>query len=129
MNANSAVNTFPALAAHLLGILLVAAAVAFAFGVKVPLVGSYRAALVLLLVVGVVICPLGGIGRVSAANAWAHPISIIGYLLGALLLVIGGAYLLGRPLPLISGERVYVLVISGLILAKIVLTQLHPSLR
>ena len=129
MNANPAVNTFPALAAHLAGILLVAAAAAFAFGVRLPMVTSYRAIIIVLLVVGMVICPIGGIGRVSAANAWAHPVSILGYLLGVLILVIAGAFLLGRPLPLISGERTYVLVISGLALLKIVLTQLHPSLR
>ncbi len=129
MNANPAVNTFPALAAHLAGILLVAAALAFALGARPPVVGSYRAAILLLLLVGMLICPIGGIGRVSAANAWAHPISILGYLLGVLILVIAGAFLLGRPLPLISGDRACVLVLTGLILVKIILTQLHPLLR
>ncbi len=129
MNATPAVNTVPALAAHLAGILLVAAAVAFALGARPPMVTSSRAVIILLLLVGMVICTIGGIGRVSAANAWAHPISILGYLLGVLILVIAGAFLLGRPLPLISGDRACVLVLTGLILVKIILTQLHPLLR
>ena len=129
MNTNATVNTFPAFAAHLLGILLVVAAVALALGVKLPLITSYRTAIILLLVAGLVICPMGGIGRVAAANAWAHPVSILGYLLAAVILVVGGAYLLGKPLPLLSGDRAYVLTISGLLLAKILLTQLHPLLR
>lgn len=129
MNANPTVNSVPALAAHLLGILLVAAAVAFALGVRLPLITSSRAALIVLLVAGLISCTIGGIGQVSAANAWAHPISIVGYVLGALLLVVGAAYLLGRPLPLISGDRAYLFAFSGILLAKIILTQLHPLLR
>ena len=88
-----------------LGILLVVAAVALALGVKLPLITSYRTAIILLLVAGLVICPMGGIGRVAAAYAWAHPVSILGYLLAAVILVVGGAYLLGKPLPLLSGDR------------------------
>ena len=129
MNANPTVNSFPALAAHLLGILLVAAAVAFALGVRLPLITSYRAAFIVLLVAGLISCTIGGIGQVSAANAWAHPISIVGFVLGALLLVVGAAYLLGRPLPLISGDRAYLFAFTGILLAKIILTQLHPLLR
>ena len=129
MNANPTVNAFPAVLAHLFGILLVMGAAGFVLGVKVPLMASHRAAILLLLVAGFVICSIGGIGRVAAAHDWAHPISILGYLLGAAILVVGGAYLLGRPLPLISGDRAYVLTISGMILAKIVLTQVHGLLR
>ncbi len=128
MNANPAANSLPSLMAHALGLLVVGAAVAVALGIKLPLITSQRAAIIALLVVGLVICPIGGIGRVATANAWAHPISILGYLLAALILVVGGAYLLGKPLPLISGDRAYVLTIGGLIFAKIILTQLHPSL-
>ena len=129
MNANPAANTFPSLTAHVLGLLVVVVAVAVALGVKLPVITSHRAAIIALLVVGLVICPIGGIGRVAAANAWAHPISIVGYVLGALLLVMGAAYLLGRPLPLISGDRAYVFAFSGILLAKIILTQLHPLIR
>ena len=128
MNANPAANTFPSLAAHVLGLLVVVAAVAVVLGVKLPVIIGPRAAIIALLVVGLVVCTIGGIGRVAAANAWAHPISILGYLLAALIVVVGGAYLLGRPLPLISGDRAYVLTISGLMFAKIILTLLHPSL-
>ena len=129
MNANPAANSFPAVTAHLLGILLVLAAVAFTLGVKLPFISTYRAVIIVLLIGGLVICPVGGLGRVAAANAWTHPLSIMGYLLAALIVVVGGAYLLGRPLPVISGDRAYVLAISGLIFAKIILTQLHAMLR
>jgi hypothetical protein len=129
MNANPAANAFPSLTAHVLGLLAVAAAVAIALGAKLPVITSHRAAILGLLVVGLVICPIGGIGRVAAANAWAHPISILSYLLAALIVVVGGAYMLGKPLPLISGDRAYLLTIAGLIFAKIALTQLHSLLR
>ncbi len=129
MNANPAANSFPSLMALVLGLLAVVAAVAIAVGIKLPVIASHRAAIIVLLVVGLVICPIGGIGRVAAAHAWAHPISILSYLLAALILVVGGAYLLGKPLPLVSGDRAYLLTIAGLIFAKIALTQLHSLLR
>jgi len=129
MNANPSVNSLPTLGAHLLGFLLVAGAMAFSMGVKLPFITSYRTAWILLLVAGLVICPIGGIGRVSAAKSWAHPVSILGYLVGALLLVIGGVVLLGRPLPLLNGDRAYLIAISGLMALKLILTQLHPLIR
>jgi hypothetical protein len=129
MNANTTVNQFSALGIQLLGILLVICAVAFILGVKLPFITSYRVATIILLVAGLVVCSIGGLGRVSAANAWFHPISILGYLVGVLILIIAGASLIGKQLPMINGERASFMAFTGLIILKMILTQLHPLIR
>ena len=43
---------------------------------------------ILLVLIGMAICAQGGIGRVAALGVWSHPLSILGYLLGGLILLI-----------------------------------------
>ena len=57
-------------------------------GKKVPLLSSIRLDIVLLVIIGMVICAQGGIGRVAAASQWAHPLAIAGYILGGLILLV-----------------------------------------
>ncbi len=108
--------------------LVVGVAVAVIAGVKLPVLTSYRAGLVFLLIAGLAACA-PGIGRVSAVNGWAHPISILGYLIGAVILVIIGAGLLGKPLPMITGERSALVAATALVAVKWLLTQIHPLLH
>jgi SAM-dependent methyltransferase len=44
--------------------------------------------IILLVIIGMTICTQGGIGRVAATGQWTHPLSIIGYILGGLILLI-----------------------------------------
>ena len=74
--------------------------------------------------VGMAMCT-AGIGRVAAANRWADPLSIVGYILGALALVIVVAGLFGWNLPLITTEWQAIVAVLLLIIAKIALTSLH----
>ena len=72
-----------------LGILAALLAFAFFTGRKLPLLANDRAALLAFVVIGMLMCAPGGIGRVSANGAWLHPFSIIGYLLGAAIITSG----------------------------------------
>ena len=67
----------------------------------------------------------GGIGRVAAADAWLHPLSIASLLLGVLILVVAGAAPLGRPLPLIANARHAIMVVGVLGLAKLGISLAH----
>jgi Na+/alanine symporter len=96
-------------------------------GRKVPFVSSDRAALIVLVVLGMAMCARG-IGRVAAVGEWAHPLSILGYLVGALILVIAVASLAGKPLPLISSIQQAILAVALLSAAKLVLSALHRFL-
>ena len=60
--------------------------------------------LAILLVLGMAICAQGGIGRVAAAGQWAHPLAILGYLLGAAILILAAAVFFNVKLPLITSQ-------------------------
>ncbi len=128
MNASIQANQSSSILGTFLTFLVLGVGVAVAANVKLPFLTSYRAGMIFLLVAGMAACTTG-IGRVAAVNGWAHPISILGYLIGALILVIGLASLFGKPLPIISGERSALIAVLALMAGKWLLTQLHPLLR
>lgn len=72
-------------------------------GKVLPLISIPCASLVALLVVGMAMC-MGGISQIDASCRWTSPLAIIGYLLGAAILVIIISAIIGWKLPLISGE-------------------------
>lgn len=111
----------------LLGVLAAGLVLATLTGRKVPLLSSERAVLLALLVIGLAMCS-PGIGRVAAAGAWAHPLAILGYLLGAVILIVGGAALFGRPIPPLTGTAQSILAVGGLAAVKIVLSAIHRLL-
>ncbi len=93
-------------------------------GRKFPFITTDRAALITLLFIGMAICTVG-IGRVAELNAWAHPLAILAYIVGAAILVIGVAAVLGRPVPFIGSYQQAIIVVSVMMVAKIVLTAIH----
>lgn len=124
MKANAITSTGNSTTTILLGILAAALVFAVLTDRKVPLIASERAALIVLVVIGMAMCS-NGIGRVAAAGAWAHPLSIIGYLLGAVILVVAGAAILGKPLPLVPDVHQAIIVVSALGVVKLVVSVLH----
>lgn len=129
MTTVSTASTISNSTANLIGILMLLLIGAVLTGMKIPLLSNHRVIILTLIIVGMAMCALGGIGRVAAVNAWAHPISILGYLIGALLLVVMGAELFGKHVPPITSDRAALLVIAGLMAVKWVLTQIHPLIK
>ena len=86
-------------------------------GKQLPLIGSPKAALIALLIVGMAMCT-SGIGQVSASGKWTSPLAIVGDLLGAGILVVVASVFTGWKLPLIQGETQAVAVVGGMILVK-----------
>jgi hypothetical protein len=115
------------LTSAVLGVLAALLVLATLTGRNVPFIASDRAALVVLLVLGMAMCARG-IGRVAALGGWAHPLSILGYLVGILILAIAAASLIGKPLPLISTVRQAILAIAVLSVIKLLLSTLHRFL-
>jgi hypothetical protein len=110
-----------------LGVLVALLVLATLTGRKIPFITSERAALIVLVVLGMAMCTRG-IGRVAALGEWAHPLSILGILIGVLILVIAAALLFGKPLPLISTTRHAILAIALLSASKLGLSALHRFL-
>jgi hypothetical protein len=86
---------------------------------------SDRVAFVALVVVGMTMCALGGIGQ-APVHGWGHPISITGYVLGALALLLAAAVLVGVPMPWITTERAALIALTALMLVKVGMAQLYP---
>ena len=102
----------------IIGLAILFAAITFigVTGKKVPLLSNVRVDIILLVIIGMTICQIGGIGRVAATGQWAHPLSIIGYVLGGLILLITLAVFVGWKLPFVANDQHALLAIA--ILAK-----------
>jgi len=111
----------------IIGLVLLAAAVVFigVTGKKVPLLSNVRVDIILLVIIGMTICTQGGIGRVAATGQWTHPLSIIGYILGGLILLITLAVFVGWKLPYIQSDQQALLVIAILATLKVVNAVTH----
>ena len=106
---------------------LVAAAVVFigATGKKVPVLSNVRVDIILLVILGMAICTQAGIGRIAATGQWSHPLSIIGYILGGLILLITLAVFVGWKLPYIQNDQQALLAIAILASLKVVNALTH----
>jgi hypothetical protein len=106
---------------------LLAAVVVFigATGKRVPLLSSVRVDIILLVIIGMTMCTQGGIGRVAATGQWSHPLSIIGYILGGLILLITLAVFVGWKLPYIQTDPQALIAIAVLIGLKVVNAVTH----
>ncbi len=108
-----------------LGLLAVALIVMVFTGRKIPLLNTDRATLLALVVIGMVICANAGIGPMAATKAWFHPFSIVGYLLGAVILAIGIAALFGKVIPPLTSYNQSFVVVTVVSVLKLVLTTIH----
>ncbi len=117
-------NTFTS---AVLGLLAIGLVVATLTGKKIPLISSERVALIVLVVIGMAMCA-SGIGRVAASGQWTHPLAILGYLVGALILVVAISNLIGISLPLVSTTRQAVLAVALLGAVKLIISAAHRFL-
>lgn len=113
----------------ILGLVIIGITYAAATGRSLPLIASPRAALIALLIIGMTACAMGGIGQVAASGKWASPVAMLGYLLGAAILVVFSAGLFGWKLPFVADDKAAVLAMAVLIGAKFVIGTISYFLR
>ena len=106
---------------------LLAAAVVFigATGKRVPLLSNIRVDIVLLVILGMSICTQAGIGRIATTGQWSHPLSIVGYILGGLILLITLAVFVGWKFPYIQTDQQALMAIAILAGLKVVNAVTH----
>jgi hypothetical protein len=111
----------------IIGLVLLAAAVVFigVTGRKVPLLSNIRVDIILLVIIGMTTCTQGGIGRIAATGTWSHPLAIVGYILGGLILLITLAVFVGWRLPYIQNDQQALLAIAILASLKVVNAVTH----
>lgn len=93
-------------------------------GTTIPLLSNLKISLVIFLLLGMAMCTQG-IGRVATAGQWTHPLSIMGYLLGALMLILSLNVFFNMRMPLISTPQQAFLAIAILLVAKLVNSLVH----
>jgi len=111
----------------IIGLAILFATVAFigVTGKRVPLLSNVRVDIILLVIIGMTICSQGGIGRIAATGQWSHPLSMIGYLLGGLVLLVTLAVFVGWKLPFIQNDQQALLAIAILASLKVVNAVTH----
>jgi len=107
-----------------LALLIAAVVFVAATGKKIPVISNTRVAISVILLLGMTMCT-SGIGRVAAIQQWTHPLAILGYLLGALILFIGLGTVFGWKLPYIQSDAQAILIVAVLIGVKVVNTLVH----
>ncbi len=105
---------------------LVAASVVMQF--RLPLISGVRTGLLAFVVLGMAMCALGGIGRVGDLGQWAHPLAILGYILGAAILVVAASVWLGFGLPLVHSDLQAFIVVVIMTASKVVIALAHAAL-
>jgi hypothetical protein len=111
----------------MIGLLAVTVLVIALTGARIPLLSNLRVSLVMVIVLGMAMCAQG-IGRVAAANQWTHPLSIAGYALGGLILLVAASVWTGIRLPYLQGDRQALLAIAILTSTKILNSVVHSLL-
>ena len=110
-----------------IGLALLAAAIIFigVTGKKVPLLSNIRVDIILFVIIGMTICTQGGIGRIAVTGQWTHPLSIIGYIFGGLILLITLSVFVGWKLPFIANDQQALLAIAIFASLKVVNAVTH----
>jgi hypothetical protein len=122
MNTNSSQTTF---GNNLVILVLAVAALALVYVVAtggnltLPIISTDRAALIVLTIVGVAMCAVGGIGPSVSKYGWSGPVTVIGSIVGVLTFLIVLAVILGVQLPLIANERAAFILVTGVIIGKL----------
>lgn len=111
----------------IIGLALLATAIVYigVTGRRVPLLSNVRVDILLLVIIGMAICTQGGIGRIAATGEWSHPLSIIGYILGGLILLLTVAVFTGWKLPYVQTDQQALLAIAILAGLKVVNAVTH----
>ena len=106
---------------------LLAAVVVFigVTGKKVPVLSNVRVDIILLVLLGMGICTQAGIGRIAATGEWSHPLSIVGYILGATVLIVATSVFVGWKLPFLQNDQQALIAIAILAGLKIVNAVTH----
>jgi hypothetical protein len=94
-------------------------------GKRVPVLSNVRADIVLLVILGMAICTQAGIGRIAATGQWSHPLAIVGYILGGLILIVAASVFVGWKLPYIESDRQALITIAILAGLKIINAVTH----
>lgn len=94
-------------------------------GISAPILSNLKVDILLIVVLGMAMCAMGGINRVAATQQWTHPLSIASYILGGLILLVTLAVFTGWKLPIIQTNSQALITITILIGLKFLTSFMH----
>lgn len=127
MTTNAQTPTLNYILAGVLGIVAVLIVSAILTGKQIPVISNERSALIALVVIGIVMCTLGGIGPTQNTYGWTHPVMLIGIVLGVLALLVTGLTLIGANIsvPLIATDRSAFIALAVIMALKVAMVFLQ----
>ncbi len=125
MQANLALSNGKLIGQGLMGLATLLLVAAVLTGVKLPFIRSDRAALVALTLVGMAFC---GLGMKIDLYGWLNPITLVGCVLGTLMLGMVIAVFAGVRLPFIPDARAAFVALAALMALKVGLDVLRAVL-
>lgn len=84
-----------------------------------------RVAFWVLFAVGLTMCAMGPLGH-GASYGWWNIRHIVGYILGAIILLLGAAVLFNVAVPGIASDRTAMMALAGLMVVKVGVAALYP---
>jgi hypothetical protein len=96
-------------------------------GAQLPVVSGVRGAFWAVTGIGFVMCAVGGIGAGLARSGqnWLDPFMLAGIALGVVALAVVASVAFGLRLPLVADDRAALLVLAGIVAAKVVVSTAH----
>ena len=98
-------------------------------GMQIPVLSNVLVDVILVVILAMAVCALGGIGRVAAEKAWSHPLSIVGYILGGAILLVLLTIFTTWKIPFITNDRQILLAVVVLSAVKMVVSLVHSRLK
>ncbi len=90
---------------------------------------SPRIVFIALFILGFALCIRGGVGKVASSNDWLNPLAFVGYLLGALALMLFFVVITGHKFPFISGDKQAAILMGGIIVLKIIVGIIYSAVK
>lgn len=88
-----------------------------------------RTIFIALFVLGLGLCIRGGIGKIASNHDWLNPMAFLGYLLGALALVLFIVVITGHKFPFISGDKQAAILMGSIIVLKMVIGAFYSMIK
>jgi len=109
------------------GIIIAAIAIMANSNQRISILSNLRVDMIVIILLGMMMCTTG-IGRVAAMNGWAHPLSILGMIIGTAILIVGASVIFNFKVPYISNDFSALVVVAILIGCKVILSVIHALL-
>lgn len=95
-------------------------------GRRIPVLSSERGAFFTIAALGFLMCTIGLRSTGSRADfSWLNPFTITAVLLGILAIILVILVIIGRPLPMLSGDRGALIAMAIIIFSKWALANVH----